>query len=354
MAYICFDCIGDEFLKRETAVYAVTVCNFCGVEDSSCLSADRLAELLMPLLGLYTPVEEFMAMEEMKDLAGNGDMIWEKLQEDWNLFPELGYAALETLFNEMLFSSDEPTLLLSSYVENEREYYGLQYEITDELIEEWKNFCKEIVQENRYFPQKMIHSETLSGSIELLENTLPTGKNFYRARISETKEGYPIEKLGMAPAEKCKSGRANPIGIPYLYLASTMATAIAEVRPVVLDTVSIGEFVLVEPLNIIDLARTIEISPFRLGENIQDYLLYLGFLEILGQELSKPIHPNKTELEYIPLQYLCEFIKKRGYDGVTYKSSVGEGYNLAVFRETKFHGIAVSNVEITSVEYLHK
>ncbi|UCZ57986.1 RES family NAD+ phosphorylase [Desulfurispirillum indicum] len=36
-------------------------------------------------------------------------------------------------------------------------------------------------------------------------------------------------------------------------------------------------------------------------------------------------------MDYIPSQYLCEFIKKHEYHGVMYRSSVGDGVNLALF-----------------------
>ncbi|UIP23824.1 hypothetical protein LYZ39_15545 [Achromobacter deleyi] len=33
----------------------------------------------------------------------------------------------------------------------------------------------------------------------------------------------------------------------------------------------------------------------------------------------------------MPIQYLCELIKKQGWDGVVYRSSVGTGMNMALF-----------------------
>jgi hypothetical protein len=54
----------------------------------------------------------------------------------------------------------------------------------------------------------------------------------------------------------------------------------------------------------------------------------------LGEELSKPIIPKEAALEYLPSQYLCEFIKSIGFAGVLYQSSLGEGFNLALFDDT--------------------
>ena len=37
-------------------------------------------------------------------------------------------------------------------------------------------------------------------------------------------------------------------------------------------------------------------------------------------------------IDYVPSQYLCEFIKKCGWEGVIYWSSVSDGMNLALFK----------------------
>jgi hypothetical protein len=44
-----------------------------------------------------------------------------------------------------------------------------------------------------------------------------------------------------------------------------------------------------------------------------------------------PVVPQSAAIDYTPSQYLCEFIKKCGYNGVIYRSSVSDGMNLALF-----------------------
>jgi hypothetical protein len=72
----------------------------------------------------------------------------------------------------------------------------------------------------------------------------------------------------------------------------------------------------------------------------------IPFLERLGEELTRPVLPQGAAIDYIPSQYLCEFIKKSRYDGVIYRSSVSEGMNLALFDPTKAVGV---NVEIYNI-----
>ena len=78
------------------------------------------------------------------------------------------------------------------------------------------------------------------------------------------------------------------------------------------------------------------VSPFVLDDEDQIGLLRsdIDFLERLGEELTRPIMPQGALIDYVPSQYLCEFIKKCGYAGVIYRSSVSNGINLALFDPT--------------------
>lgn len=71
------------------------------------------------------------------------------------------------------------------------------------------------------------------------------------------------------------------------------------------------------------------------------------FLERLGSELTRPVLPRSAAIDYLPSQYLCEFIKKIGYDGVIYRSSVSDGINCRTFSPAR----AVANdVELYDVQ----
>ena len=51
---------------------------------------------------------------------------------------------------------------------------------------------------------------------------------------------------------RATEGRANPKGIPYLYLASNRETALAEVRPWVGSHVSVGQFKIIRELKVVN------------------------------------------------------------------------------------------------------
>lgn len=69
----------------------------------------------------------------------------------------------------------------------------------------------------------------------------------------------------------------------------------------------------------------------------------------LGYELTTPTLPHAVQIDYIPTQYLREFIKISGFDGVVYKSSVSTGVNLALFSPTDATVGNVSRVKIDSI-----
>ncbi len=88
-----------------------------------------------------------------------------------------------------------------------------------------------------------------------------------------------------------------------------------------------GEFQIAPNLQLVDLCnpRTL-ISPFTFilqdEMSLQTELNNLRsgdieFLHKLGQDLSKPINPNASTVEYTISQYICEYIKKSNHQGVS-------------------------------------
>jgi hypothetical protein len=157
-------------------------------------------------------------------------------------------------------------------------------------------------------------------------------------------------------ADKAKAGRANPVGISYLYLADQLKTTLYETRASLYDFVSIGEFRLNEDIKVINL-RGDTYDPIYLAEQgeLEDFLIHLPFISKLEFGLSKPRRRSDNELDYLPTQYLSEFIKSMGFDGVEFQSSLyAEGYNLAIFKPEKFECIKVNVCEIETIDLKHK
>lgn len=63
-----------------------------------------------------------------------------------------------------------------------------------------------------------------------------------------------------------------------------------------------------------------------------------NFRKLLGKLFSKPYSPHESERSYIPTQYLAEYIKNNGFDGVQYLSSLNsEGINICIFIPEKIN-----------------
>jgi len=177
---------------------------------------------------------------------------------------------------------------------------------------------------------------------------------WYRARIRTSDVRYEIDEMGAPPKRLATHGRANPPGIPYLYLGSLPATAAAEVRPHTGEVACVADFTVAGALHAVDLRNPRKlVSPFILADAgaIGQLRADIPFLERLGEELTRPVLPQGAAIDYVPSQYLCEFIKKSGYDGVVYRSSVSEGINLALFNPAKAIGgnVRLYNISRVSV-----
>jgi hypothetical protein len=171
----------------------------------------------------------------------------------------------------------------------------------------------------------------------------------YRARISDDKQLIPKEKMGKPPVELVKSGgRANPVGISYLYTASDYKTAVSEVRPHKGEILTIAKIKIIDRLKLVDLRNPRKsTSPFsKESEQTEQIFKYISLLQHFAEELSKPVLPREAHLEYLPSQYLSELIKDMGFDGFIFKSSLGSGDNIVLFTDEKIEIVATELYEV--------
>ncbi len=175
---------------------------------------------------------------------------------------------------------------------------------------------------------------------------------FFRARINNEEKPFKLKDLKKPPAIKVLNGRANPLGIPYLYVASTTDTAIAEVRGHKGEFVTVLEFNNKRDLELFDLRDPRNtISPFELPDLIEFIYKHMPYLVLLGDELSKPIIPRKANLEYLSSQYFCEVIKQIGFHGIIYKSSISNGNNYVIFSDNRLGTGAMHHYKITEMSF---
>ncbi len=351
MSICCENCFIDEYLKdyiRENGTLGD--CEFCGESGNNCIDTTELRELFEPVVRLYSIVEDFMPAEELRNW--DGKFIWDKLDDDWQIFSSTDYA--EKIIKDIFFEREEDAAkelqFLHSFVEREDEYWGDDIEHNRRLAEHWEEFREEILHINRFFPQKSLNLELLTNLFPLFTESIKQNTIIYRARISHDGNRKSCAEMGKPPADQSINGRANPIGIPYLYVASDIDTAISEVRPSIGDRVTVGKFRVVKDLRIVDLREPRLESPFKYGNNLENALIHLQFMRLLGNELSNPVNPRASDIEYVPTQYLCEFIKTCGF-GVMYESTLGNGYSIAIFHDTKVKCVSTELYLIEGARY---
>jgi hypothetical protein len=326
--YCCAQCFGDEHLKEHIEIYSEHFghCTFCPTQNTQLIKPEILMEKVSPLLDLYIG-------------DSSGKYLIDLLRDEWNLFPALTDENASKILDTMTESSISRKKFSSV---NNR----------SSASEQWDQFKKEVKHENRFFPKSFPVEKKLEFLLSNLSFTVDKNLlELYRARLNEDNhQARPSNELGAPPAIKASGGRANPVGIPYLYVGSTKNTAISEISPHKIEAFTIGIYSIQSPLNLVDLRSPKEkISPFVNYDEDGLEAIHTGLplLETLGSELSKPIAKSKAELEYLSSQYLCEFIKYCGYDGVTYKSSLGDGDNYAIFSPSS---LICSSTELHNVD----
>jgi hypothetical protein len=148
----------------------------------------------------------------------------------------------------------------------------------------------------------------------------------------------PFDDARMKPQEdRAKEGRANPIGLPYLYCAIERQIALSEVRPGLGSYVSIARLEVAQDLVLVDCS---------LGASDTDPIFYaLNHLPeppqperaavvwgCIDRAFSEPVDRSDDVAGYAPTQIIAELLKLEGYDGVKYRSSLNEGgHNVVLF-----------------------
>jgi len=135
----------------------------------------------------------------------------------------------------------------------------------------------------------------------------------------------------MKPLErKALEGRVNPKGIPCLYLADDLETAIAETRSLVGDLISIGYFNTTRDLSLIDFTEESESRRVYFRDPPDEKIDAIVWRDI-NDAFSTPVTRNEDIAEYAPTQISAEHIKSSHSDGILYRSRLGSGRNIALF-----------------------
>ena len=330
---VCTNCFNDIELKEFIKLNSLEKgkCDYCSNEiKTELLKLEKLFDFFREFIGIF---------REDKD----GENLVEILNDDWNLFS--GNTVAHAILSDIL------TSIGSSISTPER---SVNY--TEEIIENvsyWEELKEKLKWESRFLTNTDPLFEFGWDSFFNKTSTFPSGEELYRARIHSEggQKTFDLEEMGCPSKEKVTSGRANPQGIPYLYLSKTLETTLYETRAAYLDEISIGKFRIKEDQKIVLVDFTEDVSSFLNFKNIIDYTKSVLLKRQISIDLSKPIRRYDSELEYIPTQFICEFIRYiTGADGILFNSSLHEdGKNIVLFNEDKVKCISVQKHHVTKV-----
>ena len=343
----CTECFSSNYLKDIiNRNNTIGNCDFCGSQKVSIYNPAELSLIFQNILDLYSiHPDSINSIEAQIEIDFQNKIFSEKISLNTKLLLQNivkdDYNTYQSLFenNVVLTCSNLPESI----------------DIIKPLQISWEKFADEIKTTNRFHIQNTLDLEKLHELLNRYKKPINKGKKFYRARISNM-DGFAKSEMLNPPADKAKAGRANPTGISYLYLADQIKTTLYEARASLFDYVTVGEFRAKEDIKVINL-RGDTYDPVLLAEQeeLEDFLIHLPFITTLETNLSKPRRRSDNELDYLPTQYLSEFIKSIGFDGVEFQSSLfSGGYNLAIFTPDKFECISVDVFEIENIDLKEK
>ncbi len=307
------------------------------------------------LLELIELLEYFMAfLSIFKYNKDNGTPLDILIQKDWNLFTS-NEVCRKILYNKILRSENSISLSDADYLYSD----GLEIEVSyidqiEESVSYWSKLKEDLKWRRRYLTDidEMIELgwDSLFNDSYLIDGSTM----LYRARINgdgQTDSYKPNEMLS-PPVEKTTAGRANPQGIPYLYLSTDPKTTLYETRASYLDNITVGKFQIQEDTQLKIVDFTNNKSTFNHTDNMIQFVTGQLLRRAISIDLSKPLRRYDSELEYIPTQFICEFIRYiTKVDGIQFNSSLRkDGTNIVLFNQ---ESIVCTNVElhqITNIE----
>ncbi len=354
--YCCANCFKDaEIMGIIQGNNTIGNCDFCSHKNVFTyeIGTDTtLSDLFNELLDIYTTTAN-LPDTFPKDST---DLIKNILYYKWNIFnikPDCIYRLITSICHEKYREQpelfDAPVGLWQSQDQDYLKDNGIIKNFS------WADFVEAIKRKNR-FHTDYLNKDILNIFIHCVRKTYKTGTIFYRARICPTPSGFLNSEMGPPPPHLATAGRANPEGICILYLADSVKTTLHEIRAGVYDYVTIGSFELLQDIEIINLAEIDKISPFiaskSYGIEFTRHAVNIEHLKMISQEIAKPLRRHDSLLDYLPTQYVCDYIKSKGFNGIEYLSTMcTDGVNLAAFEHSIFRCTGTTVYDVTTLTY---
>ena len=216
--------------------------------------------------------------------------------------------------------------------------YSTEHPLLNRLKEYLDANTKTIYANDVYYRARIINGNAWNDHMMMICNKKQCGHRYYLSAKNRFK-GLTQKGSFVPPKNKdVNEGRANPKYVKFLYMAENPTTAIFEVRPFWSDRINLAEIRVKTNLQIADLTYEVLNQPNNMTEF--DWLLHF-----IQESFSIPTNDSD---EYIPSQIIAANIKKWGYDGIRYNSSLHKGgVNLTIFTPEKCEAISSRDMKIS-------
>lgn len=342
--HVCTRCVDDAALKEVLKARARSGrCDYCGRRG-------RVAPVEALQEAVYATVWTYYHEPTDAGVPWDGGFIIDPIEID-QVFYELGFDGHSDLLSDIIDAD-----MGNGWVAAADGHWATAHE-HEVLLSSWSSFEEVIKHKTRFHfgrvgetftagPQDIEPGRMLGVLGERLRSyirAIDVGTIAYRVRVRGPRETWKpcASELGAPPPEVARAGRMNPAGIPYLYTAFDMATALREagVSSQTVGDVFVASFEVVQPLLVVDLTRlpkTPSVFDVARKREREEALFAHGFVNAI----SKPVTKNGREhIEYVPSQVVCEYLAQvlRPREGVrlgglVFPSSVQKnGNNLVVF-----------------------
>ena len=204
------------------------------------------------------------------------------------------------------------------------------------------------------------------------EAKIPNGSTFWRAQVGieyhprYDPEGEQYDEVPVGFSEermkprtyRGSEGRVNSAGIPVLYGASSVRTAISEVRPWIGSEISVARLRVIRDLIAVDLSSGSGKSAMRcltwpqvfgdapVDAETKERAVWTD----VDNAFSRPVTSEDWSGRYVPTQILSELFRDAGYEAVVYGSQFGDGSNIAIFDIEDAEVVSCTPYSVTGIE----
>lgn len=341
--YVCYECCVAPLLKNLVVRHGkIATCSLCGANKVKCAG---------------TGTDDFLLAIKALIRYHFGE---------WQYHSKLGEGSLEGLFfidpNPLLkINKAQPDIdredVIMSFLDdvNDRQ---MQVEVITAYGREIYNYyphtpvtageshilqsARKKLADTNYFLVEDEYEVIIRPIVPYISKTVSAASQWHRARMGAKRRAADFHDVGTPPQyffephkEKAISappvgvasaGRVNRPGVSYLYLASNLETAAAEIRPHPGELVSVGIFEVNKDLHVVDL-RTHDLTKLWRSDSELEMLELI----IAMEKIFATAAPPGNRSAYTLTQFLGEIFRRLNFDGVLFRSTVGDGDNLVIF-----------------------